>query len=190
MGFNDMPSGANPIVAIMPKEGFNQEDSVILNKSSIERGMFRVTCYFTISDEETRRSSSKYQSIETPPPEIRNSKNNYAFLETKGEYAGIIKTGYHVKKDDVIIGKVLTHVVKDGPMEKKDISVTIKPGDEGIIHKVTLTTTLRGYKLVKIMIRTIKTPEVGDKFASRAAQKGTCGMVFSQEDIYIVWNDS
>lgn len=183
MGFNEMPSGANPIVAIMPKEGFNQEDSVILNKSAIERGMFRVTAYFTVSDEETRRSSSKYQSIELPPIDIRNKSSNYAFLETTGEYAGIIKTGYRVKKDDVIIGKVLTNVNKDGIIEKKDISVVIKPGEEGYIHKVTLLATLKGCKMVKIMIRTIKTPEVGDKFASRAAQKGTCGMIFAQEDM-------
>jgi DNA-directed RNA polymerase II subunit RPB2 len=32
LNFNEMPSGCNPIVAIMTKEGFNQEDSIILNK--------------------------------------------------------------------------------------------------------------------------------------------------------------
>jgi DNA-directed RNA polymerase II subunit RPB2 len=180
MGFNDMPSGANPIVAIMTKEGFNQEDSVILNKSSIERGMFRVTAYFTLSDEETRNNSSNYQTIEIPHPDIRNSKNNYSFLDSK---TGIIKKGIQVKKDDVIIGKVLIKIGKDGTEEKKDISVTIKSGEEGTIHDVKITTTVKGYKLVKIMIRVIKTPEVGDKFASRAAQKGTCGMIFGQEDM-------
>lgn len=180
MGFNDMPSGANPIVAIMPKEGFNQEDSVILNKSSIERGLFRVTAYFTLTDEETRNNSTNYQTIEIPHPDIRNSKNNYAFLDKK---TGIIRKGIQVKKDDVIIGKVLIKIGKDGREERKDISVTIKAGEEGTVHDVKVTTTAKGYKLVKIMIRVIKTPEVGDKFASRAAQKGTCGMIFSQENM-------
>ena len=180
MGFNDMPSVINGIVAILTKEGFNQEDSVILNKSAIERGLFQVTSYFTISDEETRRSSSKYQSIEMPPTDIRNSKNNYSFLDP---IFGIIREGCHVKKDDVIIGKILTTITKDGGSEKKDISLTIKPGEEGIIHKVTVLTTLKGYKMVKIMIRTLKISEQGDKFASRTAQKGTCGMVYSQENM-------
>ena len=183
LGFNDMPSGANPIVAIMPKEGFNQEDSIILNKSSIDRGLFRVTAYFTISDEETRSNSSNYQTIEIPHSEIQISKNNYHFLETMGDHQGIIKKGSHVKKDDVIIGKVLIKVAKDGSEVRKDISVAIKQGEEGIIHKVHVSYTPKGYKMVKITIRVIKTPEVGDKFASRAAQKGTCGMIFSQEDM-------
>lgn len=183
MGFNDMPSGANPIVAIMPKEGFNQEDSIILNKASIDRGLFRVTAYFTLSDEETRTSSSNYQTIEIPNTEIRNTKNNYHLLEISGDNKGIVKIGSHVKKDDVIIGKVLVKSSKDGTETKKDISVTIKPGEEGIIHKILVSNTTKGYKTVKITIRVIKTPEVGDKFASRAAQKGTCGMIFSQEDM-------
>ena len=179
LGYNELPSGANPIVAIMPKEGYNQEDSVILNKSSIDRGLFRVTAYFTLSDEETRNNSSNFQTIEIPHPELRNSKNNYAYLDSNG----IIKTGVSVKKDDVIIGKVLIKVGKDGSEEKKDVSVVIKPDEEGIIHKVRILSTIKGYKMVKITIRVIKIPEVGDKFASRAAQKGTCGMIFAQEDM-------
>lgn len=183
LNFNEMPSGCNPIVAIMTKEGFNQEDSVILNKSSIERGMFRVTGYFTIADEEVRKDTSNYQVVEIPNGDIRNKKNNYAFLHTTGPNAGLVKEGTHVKKDDVIIGKVSIRMKKGGEEEKKDISVAIKAGEEGIIHKVRINTTPKGGKVIKIVIRVIKTPEVGDKFASRAAQKGTCGMIFSQEDM-------
>lgn len=176
---NDMPSGANVVVAIMPKEGFNQEDSVCINKASIERGLFTVMSYFTISDEEQRTTSSEFQTIEIPSPDIRNSKNNYSMLGPNG----IIRTGSRVKKDDVIIGKVITKIVKDHTMEKKDVSVTIKAGEEGTIDSVKLLTTEKGWKLVKVVIRTVKIPEPGDKFASRAAQKGTCGMIFSQEDM-------
>jgi DNA-directed RNA polymerase II subunit RPB2 len=179
LGYDELPSGANPIVAIMPKEGFNQEDSVILNQASIDRGMFRVTAFFSLSDEESRSSSSNFQTIEIPHPDLRVGKNNYSFLTEQG----IIRQGVKVKKDDVIIGKVLTKINKDGHEEKKDISVTIKPGDEGFVHKVRVLYTPKGYKMVKITIRVVKIPEVGDKFASRAAQKGTCGMIFSQEDM-------
>jgi DNA-directed RNA polymerase II subunit RPB2 len=183
LNFNEMPSGCNPIVAIMTKEGFNQEDSIILNKASIERGMFRVTGFFTISDEEVRLDTSNFQVIEIPPPEIQNKKNNYAFINTSGPMLGIIKEGSHVKKDDVLISKVSISIRKTGEEERKDISLTVKAGEEGIVHKIRINSTPKGGKIIKIVIRVIKTPEVGDKFASRAAQKGTCGMIFSQEDM-------
>jgi DNA-directed RNA polymerase II subunit RPB2 len=177
---NEMPSGINVVIAIMTKEGFNQEDSIILNKSSIERGLFSVMSYFTLTDEEERTTSSEFQTIEIPQPEIRNSKNNYSFLDSNG----IIRIGSHVKKDDVIIGKVITKIIKDQiNVEKKDISVVIKTGEEGTVDKVRILATEKGWKIVKITIRTHKIPEVGDKFASRAAQKGTCGMIFPQEDM-------
>ena len=176
---NEMPSGANVVIAIMPKEGFNQEDSVCLNKASIDRGLFSVISYFTISDEEKRRSSSEFQTIETPPTDIRNSKNNYAFLDSKG----IVKIGSRVSKDDVIIGKVITEISKDHVIKKRDVSITIKAGEEGTVDSVKILSTEKGWKLVKIVMRVVKIPEPGDKFASRAAQKGTCGMVFSQEDM-------
>ena len=96
---------------------------------------------------------------------------------------GLIKVGSHVKKDDVIVGKIITKISKDHVLEKKDISVAIKSGEEGTIDSVKILSTEKGWKLVKIVIRTIKIPEPGDKFASRAAQKGTCGMIFAQEDM-------
>ena len=180
MGYNELPSGINAIVAIMCKEGFNQEDSVIINQAAIDRGMFSVTAYFNLSDEESRMNSSNFQTIEIPHPSFRNTKkHNYTFLDENG----IVHLGTHVHKDDVIIGKVLTKISKEGVEEKKDVSITVKHGEEGIVHKVRILTTPKGYKMVKITIRVIKTPEVGDKFASRAAQKGTCGMIYRQEDM-------
>jgi DNA-directed RNA polymerase II subunit RPB2 len=176
---NDMPSGINCVLAIMTKQGFNQEDSVCISKSAIERGLFTVLSYFTISEEEQRTTSSEFQTITTPDIEIRNSKNNYTFLDPNG----IVKIGSHVKKDDVIVGKVLTKINKDHLIEKKDISCTIKSGEEGTVDSVKILSTEKGWKLVKIVMRVIKIPEVGDKFASRAAQKGTCGMIFAQEDL-------
>ena len=67
--------------------------------------------------------------------------------------------------------------------EVSDNSLIIKKGEEGYIDRVITSTSPNGYKLVKIVIRTVRIPEVGDKFASRAAQKGTCGMVYRQEDM-------
>jgi DNA-directed RNA polymerase II subunit RPB2 len=39
--FRELPSGTNCIVAIACYTGYNQEDSLIMNQSSIDRGLFR-----------------------------------------------------------------------------------------------------------------------------------------------------
>ena len=172
MGFNDMPSGINAIVAIMSYTGYNQEDSVIMNQSAIDRGMFVVTCYKTISDVEKKGGMYTIETIGVPPPSstsIKQGKPGY-FRRKNGNYSilddrGVVRQRITVKKGDVIIGKVLTKTSKSGEEIKTDCSVCIKAGEEGIIDMVDVTTTPNGYTMVKIKIRQERIPEIGDKVA-------------------------
>lgn len=191
MGFNDMPSGINAIVAIMSYTGFNQEDSVIMSQSAIDRGLFRVTSYRTITETEKKGGMYTFETIGIPPVSssgLKQGTNGY-FRRKNGNYSlldnrGVVRKGLTVKKGDCIIGKIITNTDKSTGIEtKSDCSVFVKHGEEGIIDTVDVTTTPNGYTMVKVKIRQQRIPEIGDKFASRAAQKGTCGAVYRQEDM-------
>lgn len=162
IGFGEMPSGINAIVAIACYSGFNQEDSIIINRSAIERGLFSVTSYRTLSDEEKKRgSSATAESICLPPLDKRRKDVSYGLLDSEG----VVKKGVPVKKGDVIIGKILTKANKSGEEEIIDCSLVIKSGEEGIVDRIVNCTTPNGYRLVKVVIRNQKVPEVGDKYA-------------------------
>ena len=194
MGFHDMPSGINAIVAIACYTGFNQEDSVIINYSAVQRGLFWATTYRTHSDEE-KKEGYNTEKICVPPLDKRKHDANYGLLDSNG----IIRKRHpvwtdkngkkhgggavYVQKGDVIIGKLVIRSDKDGTEELTECSVVIKKGEEGYIDRIFTSITPNGYKLVKVVIRKLRIPEVGDKFASRAAQKGTVGMVYRQEDM-------
>lgn len=194
MGFNDMPSGVNAVVAIACYTGFNQEDSVIINHSAIQRGLFWATTYKTYTDEE-KKEGYVAEKISIPPLDKRRRDVNYGLLDNNGvvrlrhpiwkDSNGKTQGGgsVYVQKGDVIIGKVMVRTDKDGNEELNDCSVVIKKGEEGYIDRIFTSITPNGYKLIKIVIRRLRIPEVGDKFASRAAQKGTLGIVYSQEDM-------
>lgn len=177
--FDAMPSGVNCIVAVLCTTGFNQEDSVIINKSAIQRGMFVTTVTKTHGIEEKKKSGSNFETIQIPPLNVRNKTFNYNKLDDDG----IIPEGYPVFKGDVLVGKTLTKISKEDEEEMTDCSLTVKSGEEGIVDKVFISTSIEGYKMIKIRIRQMRIPEVGDKFATREGQKGTCGMIYNQEDL-------
>ena len=178
LNFNEMGSGINVIVAICCYTGFNQEDSVIINKSAIDKGLFRSYVYKTISTCERRINNSSFEKICIPDLDIRNKVNCY----TKLDKDGLIRIGEKVVIGDIIIGKIITKN-KNSITTQIDTSISVKQGETGIVDKVYIINTPDGYKLIKVKIRSLRIPEVGDKFASREAQKGTCGMIFSQEDM-------
>jgi DNA-directed RNA polymerase beta subunit len=177
--FNEMIHGANPIVAIMTFSGFNQEDSIILNKASLDRGLFTTTTYKTIVEEE-----KKNDSICFPKFQYRNRNYDYSHLNSEGL---VWKRNTWLKKGTVVIGRMSKKMVKNSEgfrvAEMTDTSITIKHGEEGYLDRVLSTLTNDGVRVVKIRIRIPKIPEIGDKFASSTAQKGTCGMIFPEEDM-------
>lgn len=183
--FHEMSHGAMPIVAIMTNCGFNQEDSIILNKSSIDRGMFMSTTYFTIVEEEKKRGKSDFDSFCLPKEEYRRRDVNYSYLDENG----LLKEDKSIflVAGDAIIGKTTNQMVntekKGKVLETKDTSIVIAAGEEGYVDSVLKVVNEDGIITVKIRLRKLCIPEIGDKFASSTAQKGTCGMIFSQEDM-------
>ena len=192
--FKDLPAGINAIVAIMCYTGYNQEDSLIMNQSSIERGLFRSAFFRTYFTEEKREAKLRFEKIEIP--ERSECSGMRHGMYTKLDPEGIISPGTRVSGDDIIIGKTgMIRMDNDSDDEndnneikaikkiKQDISEAIRPNESGIIESVLLTTDRQGYKLAKVKCRSIRIPQIGDKFASRHGQKGTIGMTYRQEDL-------
>lgn len=176
LGYDNLPSGINCIVAIACYTGFNQEDSVIVNKSAIDRGLFRSMFIRTYKDEINQVAGSCKETMENPAKSMDKGLKfgSYKYLDEDG----LANPGIKVKSNDIIIGKTVGQ-----DENKKDISTTIRSGEQGTIDKVMLTVNEQGMNLVKTKIRTICIPEIGDKLASAYAQKGTIGMVLGHEDM-------
>ena len=187
--FKDLPAGINAIVAIMCYTGYNQEDSVIMNQSSIDRGLFRSAFFRTYTSEQRNEAKLKHESFEVPN---RNEVSKYrAANYCKLDIEGLIAPGTKVKGDDIIIGKtgLISMDVEDESGEykvtktKTDLSESIRPSEEGVIESVMVTTNRSGYIIAKVKCRSTRIPQIGDKFASRHGQKGTIGMTYRQEDM-------
>ena len=183
------PNGCNVIVAIMCYSGFNQEDSVLINQSAVERGLFTSTFYRTYKDEEKRNQlSGEDERFHKPlPHETREMKpGSYHHLD---EETGIAMLEETLEGGDVVIGKVVpvkqnsgNSVVSNGkPL--RDQSTTLRYNESGRVDKVYASYNAEGHPFVKVRIRSTREPEVGDKFSSRHGQKGTVGGLFHSEDM-------
>jgi len=186
--FRELPAGQNAIVAILCYSGYNQEDSVIMNQSSIDRGLFRSFYYRSYMDQEKKAGALQMEEFEKPTRDstLRLKHGTYDKLDDDG----IITPGTRVSGDDIIIGKTAP-IPKDSEElgqrmkthTKRDVSMPLKSTENGIIDQVLVTTNQDGLKFVKVRIRSTRIPETGDKFASRHGQKGTVGILYRQEDM-------
>jgi DNA-directed RNA polymerase beta subunit len=183
--FDEMSHGAMPIVAIMTYCGFNQEDSIILNKGAIDRGLFTAMTYKTIVEEDKKRGNSDFECICLPKLAYRRHDVNYSWLSENGVVRN--DQSIRLKIGDAIIGKTANRMVKkaDGvrSLETHDVTIVIKSGEEGYVDSVIDSMNSDGVRVVKIRTRIHRIPEIGDKFASSTAQKGTCGMIYHQQDM-------
>jgi len=176
------------VVAIMCYDGYNMEDGVILNKTSVQRGLARSTYFHPISAEELRYSGGLIDEISVPDKDVKGyrSEQDYRFLETDG----IIYPEAKVDEGDVIIGRTSPPRFLSSMDEynlsaatRRESSLNLKHGQKGVADLVVLTENEEGNRLVQVRLREERIPEIGDKFTSRHGQKGVTGILIPQQDI-------
>jgi len=175
--------GTNVIVAIACYGGYNVEDSILFNKGSVDRGLFRNTYYNTY---ESKEDSSKVGNSTVDSRFVNIENMDVAGLRAGFDYAdlnenGLIKDNTMVDDKKVIIGKILTN--ESNPEVSLDASVFPKKGQQGFIDKTFITEGEEGFRLAKVRVRDERIPAIGDKFCSRCGQKGTVGLVIDEKDM-------
>ncbi len=185
---NEMPCGQNITVAIMTYTGYNQEDSIMINRGFLQRGGFRSIFYRTYKDEEKKnQSSGEEERFHKPDAGLTRQMKN-ANYEKLGE-DGFVPENMYVDNDDILIGKVVPlriptgMVMPAGTKRYRDVSRTMRNNEVGWVDRIFRNRNGEGYSFAKVRVRQDRIPEIGDKFSSRHGQKGTCGMILNTEDM-------
>jgi DNA-directed RNA polymerase II subunit RPB2 len=181
------PNGSMVVVAIMSGNGgYNQEDSVMLNKSSIECGMFVSTFFRSYKDEE-KKSQIIGKEERFCRPNTFNTKGMKPGDYSKLDENGFAKINSFMKGGDIIIGKHLPCKDNQNNLSTtnkfRDSSTSLRSNESGIVDKRSQNRNGDGYSFIKLRMRSERVPQIGDKFSSRHGQKGTVGMVYRQQDM-------
>ena len=181
---NRIPSGTQIHVAIMTHTGYNQEDSVLVNKGSLDRGLFLATIYHTEKDEDKNIIRDEIIRCKPDPTKTKGIKfGNYDKLDPNG----FIPENELVENRDVIIAKTIP--IKENrndptkTVKYEDQSKTFRTTEETYIDKNYTGRNGDGYNFAKVRVRVLRKPVLGDKFSSRHGQKGTCGNIIQECDM-------
>tara|TARA_X000000950_G_scaffold286761_1_gene396715 strand:- start:553 stop:4116 length:3564 start_codon:yes stop_codon:yes gene_type:complete len=163
-----LPSGSMTFVAIMTKQGYNQEDSIIMNQAAIDRGMFRSTFYRTYQTEE-RKSQITGDEEQFCKPNIDETVGmKYGGYDNMNA-DGIPILNSLIQGGSPLIGKVVPikannvgiHIKK----KYRDTSLCTRNNECGRVDSVYVDHNADGYRFCKAKVRNERIPQIGDKFA-------------------------
>ncbi|NUN11889.1 DNA-directed RNA polymerase subunit B [Candidatus Micrarchaeota archaeon] len=181
-------SGQNFVVAVLSYYGFNMNDAVVVNKSAIDRAMSRTVFLRTYNTEERRYPGGQKDRFTRPEEFVQGYLGEEAYAQLDDD--GLVNPETIVDASSVLVGKTspprfLKEITAlDVDVEKRrESSLTVRGNEKGIVDAVMLSVTPSGNKFVKVRVRNLNIPEVGDKFASRFGQKGVISLLVPQEDL-------
>lgn len=151
VNFKSLPAGANLIVAIMVYSGFNQEDSLIMSQSAVDRGLMRCSNYHTYDDTAENDATSladadKHQKFCVPSKmaqilgsvlDLKDIDRDKTYLEADG-----LPAVGGLSNSSIVIGKITPKKESRGETSSNiylDTSTLIKMGEAGFIDAVMLT---------------------------------------------------
>ena len=169
----ELPAGNNVTVAIMTHTGYNQEDSLLINKGSIDRGMFLATVYHTEKDEDKQKINGDEEIRCKPDPTKTKGMKmaNYGKLNADG----VVPENTFIENRDIIIAKVTP--IKENrndpskPIKFEDQSRMYRSMEETFIDKNYVDKNGDGYNMAKVRLRTTRKPVIGDKFCALPTQQ-------------------
>ncbi|KAG2687589.1 hypothetical protein I3843_09G059700 [Carya illinoinensis] len=137
--FRQLPAGINAIVAIACYSGYNQEDSVIMNQSSIDRGFFRSLFFRSYRDEEKKMGTLVKEDFGRP--DRANTMGMRHGSYDKLDDDGLAPPGTRVSGEDVIIGKTTPIAQEEAQglaarYSRRDHSISLRHSETGIVDQV------------------------------------------------------
>ena len=152
-------SGSNVMVAIMCA-AWNQEDSIVINKAAVDRGMFN-GCKMTFYETELEQKEEIGNPDASKTADLKSA--NYEKLVN-----GIVTKGTTIQSDDVLIGKYMA--LQKNKSEKfiyTDRSVVYRENEDAVVHERIVDHNEDDELFCKVALRKIRPVRVGDKFSSR-----------------------
>jgi DNA-directed RNA polymerase beta subunit len=177
------PSGINVTMAIQIYSGYNQEDSIMINKGAITRGMFDGV-HFTM----VKCELEKNEQFGNPDISLTDDIKPYASFEKI--FDGFPKKWTVLNKNDVVIGKYLKYGKPDSEFKYSDKSKIWSYDEPAIVVNVVTGRNQDGKPFAKVKLMTSGETVIGDKFSQRSGQKGVDGLNMYEDDMMFMENGS
>lgn len=190
VGFDRLGAGANAIIAVMSYSGYDIEDAVVLNRASLDRGYGRC-CVMKKEVASLRKYANGSQDMLQRTAYRPSSKDGEetAVREKAIDVDGLPMPGAQLREGDLLmkrltpasVGQLSDDAARTVAMVANNV---VYHGQDGAyIDRVLLASPPLEHMTVKVLLRSTRRPELGDKFSSRHGQKGVTGLIVGQEDL-------